>query len=267
MTRIITAREATVKTATVDVKALTISGRQVTLSVFRQLKDAPLLDEETVALGGVPWGIVNYFWGTCAKSTEHLHVVWQKGEELRRACVWPKPSSATGWARRNAAVERLSQAYVWAMIAEKGNAHGIEQEDVDYSSERRFALALFDRWVYVRMRWSPNVYFAETVSQAASAILQWPVTHRRDATEYRTALNAYMPIYDSDEAYERAYIAATERERQMLRTEARRLSGSTDPSEIERSATDAVEVLNDFEQRWRDQYAALAELDHLFIAV
>ena len=37
--RVITAREALVKTAAVDVKVLTISGKQVTLAVFRQLQE------------------------------------------------------------------------------------------------------------------------------------------------------------------------------------------------------------------------------------
>jgi hypothetical protein len=85
------AKEATITTATVEVKSLTITGKQVTLSVFRQLLNEPLVDEETAELRGVPWGTVNYFWGDC--KPDHLHVVWQKGDELRRACVykprWP----------------------------------------------------------------------------------------------------------------------------------------------------------------------------------
>jgi hypothetical protein len=85
--RRITTHEASIKTATVEVKALTISGKQVTLSVFRQLPDEDLIDPETGQLTGEPWGRVNYFWGNCTAAA-HLHVVWQKGDELRRACVF-----------------------------------------------------------------------------------------------------------------------------------------------------------------------------------
>jgi hypothetical protein len=57
------AKEAVVKTAVVEVKSLLISGKQVTLSVFRQLIKEPLVDPETAELHGVPWGRVNYFLG------------------------------------------------------------------------------------------------------------------------------------------------------------------------------------------------------------
>jgi hypothetical protein len=45
--RRITTKEATIKTATVEIKALTINGKQVTQSVFRQLLNEPLLDPQT----------------------------------------------------------------------------------------------------------------------------------------------------------------------------------------------------------------------------
>lgn len=77
--------EATVKTASVEMKVLTISGKQMTLAVFRQLDAEPVIDEETGELRGVPWGRINYFWGDCIAN--HLHIIWQKGDELRRACV------------------------------------------------------------------------------------------------------------------------------------------------------------------------------------
>jgi hypothetical protein len=79
--------EAKVKTCSVEIKALAIRGKQVTLSVFRQLQEGCLVNHETGALNGQPWGKVNYFWGDCKPN--HLHVVWQKGDELRRDCVFP----------------------------------------------------------------------------------------------------------------------------------------------------------------------------------
>jgi hypothetical protein len=97
--RRITTHEATVKTAAVEVKTLTISGKQVTLAVFRQLKEEALIDPQTLEYRGIPWGLVNYFWGECTIPGErgHLHVVWQKGEDLRRCCVEERPFRTVTW--------------------------------------------------------------------------------------------------------------------------------------------------------------------------
>jgi hypothetical protein len=84
----LTTQNATITTATIEVKALTIGAKQVTLAVFRQLQEetvirplnAKLVSEEL-------WGTVNYHPDRCADEPEHLHVVWQKGVELRRARV------------------------------------------------------------------------------------------------------------------------------------------------------------------------------------
>lgn len=97
-------RTAEIRTASVEIKTLSVSKRQVTLSLFRQLKNEHLLDPETGGRRpGEPWGLVNYFWGGCGKELmrdlendyqspaggAHLHVVWQDGGELKRSCVWP----------------------------------------------------------------------------------------------------------------------------------------------------------------------------------
>jgi hypothetical protein len=87
--RRISTHEATVKTAAVYVKALMIEKHQVTLAVFRQLRNENLVDEDTAELHGPAWGTVNYHpssW-SCLAEDQHLHVVWQQGGELRRATV------------------------------------------------------------------------------------------------------------------------------------------------------------------------------------
>jgi hypothetical protein len=86
----LTVHNAQVTTATVQIRTLTVSGKQVTLAVFRQLIEKPVIDAGTGELAGLPWGTVNYHpdkWCTEA-GHEHLHVVWQDGEELRRAYTW-----------------------------------------------------------------------------------------------------------------------------------------------------------------------------------
>lgn len=94
MTKQLTTQNATITTAAVEVKTLTISGKQVTLAVFRQLEDETILKPLDATLVGEPWGRVNYHPDKCADAAEHLHVVWQRGDELRRAYVIAPASAA-----------------------------------------------------------------------------------------------------------------------------------------------------------------------------
>lgn len=103
MTRTLTVQNAQITTATVEIQTLTVGGKQVTLAVFRQLKREPLVNDDGT-LNGTPWGIVNYHPDKCADGDPHIHVVWQRGSELRRsACrkpvtLWPiQPPSAEKW--------------------------------------------------------------------------------------------------------------------------------------------------------------------------
>ncbi|MGI8519132.1 MAG: hypothetical protein ACR2MC_00740 [Actinomycetota bacterium] len=83
--------EATIKTATVEIKSLSISGKQVTLAVFRQLVEEPVLaydDAQQATVKGPIWGTVNYHPDpSCKRSSDHVHVVWQRGDELRRSAI------------------------------------------------------------------------------------------------------------------------------------------------------------------------------------
>lgn len=87
LVRSIETENAVIKTASVEVKCLTISGKQVTLAVFRQLPNESLIDENC-NLRGIPWGIVNYCPDKeCSHIEGHFHVVWQLGNQLNRATV------------------------------------------------------------------------------------------------------------------------------------------------------------------------------------
>ncbi len=95
----LTVHNAEVRTATVEIRTLTITGKQITLAVFRQLWNENLiLNDGTLA--GRPWGIVNYHPDKCADQPGHLHVVWQSGTDIRRATHYPPRAgwmhSATG---------------------------------------------------------------------------------------------------------------------------------------------------------------------------
>jgi len=255
MTKTITAHEATVKTATVDVKALTISGRQVTLSVFRQLKDEPILDEDTVMFRGVPWGMVNYFWGDCAKASEHLHIVWQKGDELRRGCVFPNPGYASGWNSRKQRVDRVGEFLIFALVATHADAAPIEVGDSRYGG-KDLSVWGHDRWVSWPMRSTSTGY-----DQVRKLLALSDERHHR----YRTIDNEYRR--ETDEEMESRVSQKYEEEALELWDIIRQRCGTTSLETIQQALNDDVKKLADFEQRWRDQYNALASLDHLFIAV
>jgi hypothetical protein len=88
----LTVHNATINTAAVEVKTLTISGKQVTLAVFRQLREEQLIAKDGT-LNGQPWGYVNYHPDKCDEPG-HRHYVWQRGDELLRCRVDSKPEFA-----------------------------------------------------------------------------------------------------------------------------------------------------------------------------
>lgn len=258
MSRAIMAREATVKTAAVEVKALTIAGRQVTLSVYRQLKDEPVLDEDTVTLRGVPWGMVNYFWGDCAKAPEHLHVVWQKADQLRRACVYPDPKMAGGWQAKREMAQQLAVSYCARRLIEYKERHGLSITWPAYGSP----------WIDVGAHDRAfRVLIDGDYRGAVSDFVHWErAKPDRRSERFDRELGKYLPL--SDEEYQEKVAAALADHGQVIGKWMLRegVPGLTS-DEAHRDLIDQVEQLANFEQRWRDQYAALSELDHLFIAV
>lgn len=113
--RIITTSDVAINTVTIEVKVMKIGNRQVTLSVFRQLPDEQLIDAHTGKIRGNAWGKVNYHPDKCEDSPEHLHIVWQKDHELRRATVYKD------WSKQCALVDIVisyAKAYVYACLLE-----------------------------------------------------------------------------------------------------------------------------------------------------
>lgn len=74
------------ETATVQIRTLNVGAKQMTLSIFRQLIAAPAINPEG-RVQGQPWGTVNYHPDRCDDAKEHLHVVWQMDDQLRRGYV------------------------------------------------------------------------------------------------------------------------------------------------------------------------------------
>jgi hypothetical protein len=106
--REINVEDAHLNTARVEIKSLVVSGKQMTLSVFRQLPDCwwddvihpAALDDFTRSpwrSSVVPWGIVRYYWGHFAQPATYrsrsghthdaYHVVLQQADTLVRLYV------------------------------------------------------------------------------------------------------------------------------------------------------------------------------------
>ncbi len=88
----IKSNDVTIRTTTIEVQAIRIGERQMTLAVYRQIPKRSAFDDGI--LFGDVWGRVNYYWGDC--SEDHLHIVWSWPYEedeprLFRDCVWPYP--------------------------------------------------------------------------------------------------------------------------------------------------------------------------------
>jgi hypothetical protein len=92
-------RGAQVRTATVQIKALTVSGKWLTLAVFRQLPWSrgvlmtfdPAVGYGTARAVGTPWGRVNYHPRACPRRA-HLYLVLEANGRLYQLS-W----SGDGW--------------------------------------------------------------------------------------------------------------------------------------------------------------------------
>lgn len=104
--------QATKQERSVTVQVLTIGKRQVTQALYRQLVDENVIDYDTGNLKGEVWGWVNMHVGECDEKKPHLHTIWERDGQLRRACAYEQcwESAYYGELRREFAY--LVDAYV-----------------------------------------------------------------------------------------------------------------------------------------------------------
>jgi len=86
MPKLIQIEDVKLKSMSVEIRAMTVSGKQMTLAIFRQLPGRSIWDADFRLLGA-PWGRVLYFWGG-DKDCTGFQVVWQDGKELFRSVHW-----------------------------------------------------------------------------------------------------------------------------------------------------------------------------------
>jgi hypothetical protein len=243
--RKLTVSEVSINQVTVEIKVLKIGNRQVTLAVFRQLQEEDIFNFDTSELNGKPWGWVNYHPddGSCYKS-EHYHIIWQKGNELRRATVLPLPPPGKGnFKKLDEAVQRYSINYVAARILEGWRpAISLEDEElmlcknqflhlslpfeIDLSSEisveiRRLPRDLTNAWCLSEDYYggatagNPDIWEICTQKRVASHLDNLPIDSRMIAMEYLLPLKkhydslmaSYKQLYNQIMQLEQLFIA------------------------------------------------------------
>lgn len=175
-----------IETAAVQIRTLNVGAKQMTLSIFRQLIEAPAVNVQG-RVQGQPWGIVNYHPDRCDDAKEHLHVVWQMGDQLRRGFVLA-PEHA--YIRHPLAAE-----YVTARIYEGARRDTARAEHGDLKVHRLVNTRDIRATVYVR-----GVRFASGVSPLALSVF--------DRSGYDDQAER-LPA-DFEEAYQRPLRAAAE---------------------------------------------------------
>jgi hypothetical protein len=236
----LTTETATITTAAIQIQTLTIGKKQVTLAVFRQLREEPLIAEDGT-LNGVPWGTVNYHPEKCIAG-RHWHIVWQRGTELLRSRVeidWP---NGKFWSDD-------CDAFITAHVCEVlvGRARYFNRamppfygDTVTLSKEAPFPV---------------EMAYDDKLERAVSAWSEW-----RSAVDKaeRSPNNEY---FRNDVKYSR----------ERLEHEVKRLdSPPPEPGEVDAlfaafKASVAAEV--ERRERHRETRAALADLPQMFIAV
>lgn len=148
---------AEVQIAIVSIKVLKIGKKQMTMGVFRQLQREDAVDSLTAKPRGAIWGQVNYFWGGC-EGPQHLHLVWQKGTELRRDCFYPEPSRAFEMDARDTARD-AERAAVYALVTAPPGVFVVELVNTGYHKAYKVTLKEDGSWWQLAEGVSEEYYF------------------------------------------------------------------------------------------------------------
>jgi hypothetical protein len=250
--RQITAQEAIIKTTTVEIRTLTLNGKQMTLSVFRQLREEPVIDEDTLELRGQPWGTVNYHPDAdCKAGRPHLHVVWQKGAELRRATVLQIPwlrdeTEPSGHAGRREWMVSACEVYVILRTLE-GWFPATEARSTPFRSRN-----MGDYW------WTYLPFELD-----AGPRLELPFTD-----DLRTHLQVIWNINRQHREADTTFHTAKAALKKSLSTYEEKLGANPSAADVrQRMVQPALQEYQHYRKHWAELYQQFEALSQLFIAV
>jgi hypothetical protein len=261
VTKILTTHNAQITTAAVEVKTLTISGKQVTQSVFRQLLTEQILNEDGT-LAGVPGGHVNYHPDKCADSSRaHLHVVWQLGSELRRCRVNATASFDEYGSDDRVRYPEQADAFYTACV--RAWLHGDKLSNfggnpivcsLGYGDTKSVSQERTIRYRGVPM-------FSQMSTAARKAAQAW-----EDLARYRK--KEEQEVAEGTSTHWRKNVERGEEEYAARLAELDEACADHPPlADLYASVDAEIKVEADRRQRYRASLAALTALPHLFIAV
>jgi hypothetical protein len=257
----LTVHNAEIRTATVEVKTLAMSGKQVTLAVFRQLREQTLINDDG-SLNGQPWGSVNYHADKCADAAEHLHVVWQLGSDLFRDRVsldvtyprWIEAESATAWVDAKVREEATGMLVGWKPMAEEFTRpfQGVSVRMVMSDEAQKVTFArghLDDMRRDVAIHGSSHSVYAVVARRSPRPAASGLAAARRLAHALKVPLSEELSA--TEDLFEKALAVLP----------------TTPLVEAEARLIAEVRVEAERRRRHRDARAGIADLPQLFIAV
>ncbi|MBC2904001.1 hypothetical protein [Streptomyces cupreus] len=282
MPKQLTTQNATITTAAVEMKTLTVSGKQVTLAVFRQLIKEPLVADDGT-LNGSPWGTVNYHPDKCEAETAHWHIVWQKGTELRRAYVNVAPKfdyiapaghyqPRSRWYTSTAANQYLTALVYMGLKAgddpllapRPRRSYGHPDETDTYLAELELPAELSRAETFPVLatvaKAATDAADLSASYRAAQAVVDRGLSEYESTTSPDWRAKAIAQRQETAQHYRQKYDEAMA----ALRVLIERRGGFDAISDTYAAEIDAEEGRR---QRHRDARATLAELPQLFIAV
>lgn len=262
MEKQLTIREATVQTVQIEIKALKVGKKQVTMGLFRQLPHTTLLDPDTVQFRGVPWGYVNYWWdgdGAGFGRGEKLHVVWQLGERLHRAVVYQEPDP--NWMSHfRSEQQALMNAWLLLRLAEAeqfemGKNTWGEKRDITIDGRKFMVNFEQSEWYAIEHYWHWRMIDPMEVAERSISSYQRAIMTAGDVAEALAKNHAYQCEQKAD---------ALARYDALL--DARGFKGR----ELQSVQEDIQQVQNArrrYQALWESQWEVLNQLPQLFIAV
>ena len=259
MERVLTAKEATIQTVQVEIQALKVGKKQVTMGLFRQLPLKDLIDARHITLAGVPWGYVQYWWDADGVRPEdyrrgkRLHVVWQEGNELHRSpCYEEPPAWIHQWYRKQRLPLMRKAFLLWLSILPT-------LKDVQIPERRA---PVFSDPPAITIRGLPlEVELSRGEIAQLKHYCQWRDYEGESAWEKQQqtmAQNSFQQMLDEEVNEDRADLGPRDD------------GGSLSPEllSIMLQSIEASRVNeHGYHQRWAKQWQALCQLPQLFIAV
>lgn len=231
--RQITAQEATIKTASIEVKVLTLNGKQMTLAVFKQLPEEVIVDQNTCSLSGIPWGKVNYHPDCPKDAGTHLHIVWQKEDRLCRSIVYSNPPSG--------------------------------QRSADLQRDVGEAFKIFTAVMTLAEDWKPSHVEKDRDGEVR-------VVWQHDGKDYRfwlggTELQPFWWLWHSPHTQPERDAEARKALQDLIASVGLNPEAATRQETLARIVRPTVEAWEGWRRKWKATYAELEALDQLFIAV